>query len=34
MNNWIENVQKYSGIPQEMIDSLCSLEYEGEEHEM
>lgn len=34
MNNWIENVQKYNGLPQEAIDSLCSMEFEGDIQEM
>jgi hypothetical protein len=25
MNEWIENVQKYNGLPQAAIDSLLSL---------
>jgi hypothetical protein len=29
MNNWIENVQKYNGLTQTAIDSLCSMEFEG-----
>jgi hypothetical protein len=29
MNNWIENVQKYNGLAQTAIDSLCSMEFEG-----
>lgn len=31
MNNWIENVQKYNGLPQAVIDSLCSMQFEGEQ---
>ena len=34
MKNWIENVQKYNGLPQSAIDSLCSMEFEGGEQEM
>lgn len=34
MNNWIENVQKYNGLPQQAIDSLLTIEFEGGEHEM
>jgi hypothetical protein len=31
MNNWIENVQKHSGVPLEAINSLVTLEFEGGE---
>lgn len=29
MNDWIQKVQQYSGLTQEMIDSLLAMEYEG-----
>ncbi len=29
MQDWITHVQNYSGVPQEVIDSLICLEYEG-----
>lgn len=34
MNSWIENVQKYSGLPQQAIDALVTIEFEGAEQEM
>ena len=29
MNAWLNEVQKYNGLPQSAIDSLCAMEYEG-----
>ena len=29
MNAWLDEVQKYNGLPQASIDSLCAMEYEG-----
>lgn len=29
MNHWIESVQKHSGLPQQAIDSLLTMEFEG-----
>lgn len=29
MNEWIQEVQTYTGCPQEVIDGLIALEYEG-----
>lgn len=29
MGNWMENVQAYSGFPQESIDLLIEMEYQG-----
>ena len=35
METWIQEVQKYTGVPHEVIDSLLTMDYEGEdENEM
>jgi len=34
MNQWIESVQKHNGLPQQAIDSLLTMEFEGGENEM
>lgn len=31
MQDWIEQVQKYNGLPQETIDSLLTIEFEGDQ---
>lgn len=31
MQDWIDQVQKYNGLPQEAIDSLLTIEFEGEQ---
>ena len=29
MNQWIESVQKHNGLPQQSIDTLLTMEFEG-----